>query len=63
MTTDKKQVNVRLPRELVESFEDYYPQVGAKTWFFEQAMRRFLELHVEAPEDLISEAVTEVRID
>jgi len=57
----KRQINVSLPKELVDWFDETYPMHGSKTWFIEEALRKFRELHPDVtPEDLVKEGMKEL---
>ena len=48
----------------VDRFDELLPMYGAKQWFFEGCLLRFLELHdegkIEAPVDILDLTVREV---
>ena len=56
----KRQINVKIEEELLDWFEDFYPQYGAKTWFFNEALREFKKRHDVSPQDKTRRAVRQL---
>jgi hypothetical protein len=52
--------SIELDEDAVVEFNKYYPTRGALTWFVEKALKRFLEIHTQKPEELIHEVVDEI---
>lgn len=50
-------IHVRIPEELRERFQSFYPDRGAMQRFVTEALTRFMDLHGE-PEDMMGMLAT-----
>lgn len=52
---------IKVPAEDAEWFEEFYPQYGAWTWFVQAALSHFRDLHEIKADDIIADAVKDLR--
>lgn len=55
-----RQLNIRIEEELIEWFEEFYPQYGAKTWFFNEVLRQFKKMHDVSSKDMVKKSLREL---